>query len=50
MEDDLADTIRKRVRLAGGDVPMIKVVNELKNDQGQIALFTLEHLPPRWKW
>jgi DNA repair protein RadA/Sms len=45
MEDNLADTIRPRVRKAGGDVSMIKVLNEIEDAQGHVKLFTLEHLP-----
>jgi hypothetical protein len=45
MEDDLADTIRPRVRKAGGDVSYIKVLNEIEDAKGHVHLFTLEHLP-----
>jgi hypothetical protein len=45
MEDDLADTIRPRVRKAGGDVALIDVLNEIEDTRRRVQVFTLEHLP-----
>ena len=44
-EDDLGDTFKKRLRLAGADMTKIKVVNDIINAHGRQQHFTLEHLP-----
>jgi AAA domain len=44
-EDDLADTWKKRLRLADADMSKIKVLDHIVTHQGQKQYFTLEHLP-----
>jgi len=45
MEDDLADTLKKRLRLMEADMSKIKVLNDIVTERGRIQPFTLEHLP-----
>ena len=43
-EDDLEDTLKKRLRLTDADMSKIKVLNDIITTQGHRQHFTLEHL------
>jgi hypothetical protein len=45
MEDDLSDTIKKRLRLIGADPSRIKVLDHIVSDAGKREHFTLDHVP-----
>jgi hypothetical protein len=45
MEDDLADTLKKRLRLAEATMSRIKVLDHIVTAEGRRQHFTLEHLP-----
>jgi archaellum biogenesis ATPase FlaH len=44
-EDDIADTLKPRLRQAGADESKIKFIDTVRDARGRERYFTLEHLP-----